>query len=155
LQAFQKTESPEARRQLIRMARQPGTVPQAVYEDLHNAQRAQQLNIVSGETAGFGDDVLTLTNGQRIPAAHVVLATGFSNQSGPGALVTTLAKDYNLPCASDGTPLTNDTLEWRRRLFVTGRQAELTLGPAAGNIAGARMAAKRLLTYCRNHDRSC
>ncbi|MEM7286060.1 MAG: hypothetical protein AAF480_06890 [Actinomycetota bacterium] len=41
----------------------------------------------------------------------------------------------------DGWPVLSDTLEWLDGLFVVGALAALTLGPAAGNLAGARAAA--------------
>ncbi len=44
----------------------------------------------------------------------------------------------------DGWPVLNEQLEWVDGLFVIGALAALTLGPAAGNLGGARTAAECL-----------
>jgi len=44
----------------------------------------------------------------------------------------------------DGWPVLSDRLEWTHRLFVVGALAALALGPAAGNLGGARAAADAL-----------
>ena len=41
----------------------------------------------------------------------------------------------------DGWPVLDDTLQWRDGFYVIGALAALTLGPAAGNLGGARAAA--------------
>ena len=41
----------------------------------------------------------------------------------------------------DGWPVLDDTLQWLDGFYVVGALAALTLGPAAGNLGGARAAA--------------
>lgn len=40
-------------------------------------------------------------------------------------------------------------LRWHPRLFVTGPLAELEIGPASRDIAGARMAARRVIPVAK------
>ena len=47
----------------------------------------------------------------------------------------------------DGWPVLDDRLEWLDGLHVVGALAALTLGPAAGNLGGARAAADRLADH--------
>ncbi|MFT3854528.1 MAG: hypothetical protein QM733_17580 [Ilumatobacteraceae bacterium] len=44
----------------------------------------------------------------------------------------------------DGWPVLDENLQWIDGLYVAGALAALTLGPAAGNLGGARFAADRL-----------
>lgn len=44
----------------------------------------------------------------------------------------------------EGWPILTDGLEWRDGVFIVGALAALTLGPAAGNLGGARAAAELL-----------
>ena len=41
----------------------------------------------------------------------------------------------------NGWPVLDDALQWRDGFYVVGALAALTLGPAAGNLGGARAAA--------------
>jgi 2-polyprenyl-6-methoxyphenol hydroxylase-like FAD-dependent oxidoreductase len=45
---------------------------------------------------------------------------------------------------SGGAPWLTPELAWAPRIYVSGALAELQLGPAAGNIIGARLAARRI-----------
>lgn len=81
----------------------------------------------------------------------IILATGFEPVT-QHTLVSTVANSLELDRGFTGVPvLDDDTLAWRRQdgtpsnLFVTGKLGECTIGPFAGNIAGARRAAERLV----------
>lgn len=54
--------------------------------------------------------------------------------------------DAGLPHV-DGWPVVNDRLEWSDGCVVVGALASLELGPAAGNLGGARAAAELLSDY--------
>ena len=56
-----------------------------------------------------------------------------------------LVESAELPCASCGYPIVDRGLRWHPRIYVSGPLAELELGPAARNIAGARRAGDRLV----------
>ena len=51
----------------------------------------------------------------------------------------------SLPCASCGYPIVDEWLRWKAGIYVSGPLAELELGPASRNIAGARRAGDRLV----------
>lgn len=147
LRDFQAETRPEKRRQRIELARQPGTLPATMLHRLGAASDSGQLKHSLGEVAAYQDGTLHLADGRQLTAGRVILATGFDNKLPGGDWVAAMAQDLQLPQAPDGFPLVNKTLEWAPGLLVCGRLAELELGPAAGNIAGARMAGRRLLDY--------
>jgi len=60
-------------------------------------------------------------------------------------LITAARHRASLPCASCGYPIVDTALRWHPHVHVSGPLAELELGPASRNIAGARMAADRLV----------
>lgn len=148
LREFHSTSDIEQRIAILNQARRPGSLPEQMAQGLHQAERANQLKIVVDSPVSYHDKHLHLANGDPLSAPQIVLATGFSDLAGAYPLAQNLIRDYDLPRAPNGAALTNEYLEWRPGLFVTGRLAELSLGPAAGNIAGARMAARRVLDYC-------
>lgn len=133
---------PARRRRAITAARQPGTLPREVYAGV---RAHQQISLVTGEIAGRTDNGLRLADGRTLTADRVLLATGLANALPGGRLVREAMEGLNLPLAEDGWPLPAPDLQWRTGLYVTGRLAELALGPAAGNISGARMAGRRLM----------
>lgn len=60
-------------------------------------------------------------------------------------MIDGLVATASLPCASCGYPIVDSALRWHPWVYVTGRLAELELGPTARNIAGARRAGDRLV----------
>lgn len=81
---------------------------------------------------------------QGVAVDRVVLATGF----GPGApapWLQDLALAEGLPRAACGFPIVDPSLAWAPGLHLAGALGELELGPFARNLAGARLAAARLL----------
>ena len=88
---------------------------------------------------------LRLANGEELAVDRVLLATGFVPERPGGALVDDLIASASLPCAQCGFPVVDTALRWHPRIFVTGPLAELELGPASRNIAGARRAGDRIV----------
>ena len=80
---------------------------------------------------------------------RVLLATGFASRRPGGSMVDGLIDSASLPCASCGYPIVDSALRWHPRVYVSGPLAELELGPAARNIAGARRAGDRLVDAVR------
>jgi hypothetical protein len=128
------------RRRIIAKARQGGTVPRDVYEAIavHPGVR-----VWCGEVAGCTDAGLQFIDGRRLRVDRIALASGFAGRPG-GELVKQAIAAMKLPVSADGWPLLATDLQWRPGLFVSGHLAMLELGPAAGNIIGARMMGRRL-----------
>lgn len=142
------------RRDRVRAARNDATIPPHVQRRLTDAQERDQLDVRRGEiSCACPDDdglLLRLADGQTVSNARVVLATGLDPVS-ETPLVERVAEGLSLERGVDGYPVLDDeTLAWRRRdgpapnLFVSGALAELSVGPLARNIVGARRVAQRL-----------
>jgi len=146
---FQQEEDFDRRRALISRARFTGSMPPDV-------RRALSAQIASGDvhwhqaTVQSLEDAakrptLRLSTDVRLKVDRVLLATGFAPHRPGGALIDDLITSASLPCASCGYPVVDTHLRWHPRVYVSGPLAELELGPAARNIAGARRAGDRLL----------
>ena len=142
------------RRDRLRTARNDATIPPYVKRRLTEVQERGQLDVRRGEVscACPDDDGLLLrrADGQSVSNARVVLATGLDPVS-KTPLVERVAKGLSLERGVDGYPVLDDeTLAWRRQdgsvpnLFVSGALAELSVGPLARTIVGARRVAQRL-----------
>ncbi len=78
---------------------------------------------------------------------EVFLATGFKSGLPGGALIRRDLVEQSGLKISDycGFPIVSFDLKWHPRISVSGALAELELGPSARNIAGARLAAERIV----------
>lgn len=136
------------RRLRIAAARHKGSVPPDVQRALRRAI-AGELRWHEGEVEGLEPRSegleLRLSTGAALEVQGVLLATGFSGQRPGGAMIDALIATASLPCAACGYPVVDSALRWHPRVYVTGPLAELELGPAARNIAGARRAGDRLV----------
>lgn len=140
MRPFAATGDLRRRRWLIREARRPGSLPPDLNARLAAAVAQGQVRLVQGEADGLTDSGLRLTDGRRLRTDTVRLATGFADTA-PGLdwLGPTIERE-RLPLAPCGFPAPDGNLQWGPGLFVSGRLAELELGPMAGNIRGARAA---------------
>jgi len=149
----------EARHERVREARNDGTVPYHLAEEVEEETEVGHLNRRVGEvTVAFeGDDgvFLRLNDGGTEEAARVVLATGFGDVYRQ-PFVRSVAEDLDLATGHRGMPVLNDeTLGWRREdgkpsgVHATGALAEGVLGAFARNIATARRAGDRLTRIAR------
>lgn len=145
--AFSAETDRDRRRAHISGARHRGSVPPAVRRALRLAINRGQLAWYESGVEGLAPDDMTLTlcDGAALAVDRVLLATGFASQRPGGSLVDELVESADLPCARCGYPLVDAALRWHPRVFVSGPLAELELGPAARNIAGARRAGDRLV----------
>ena len=75
---------------------------------------------------------------------RLLIATGFDNRRPGGDWLDAAVDDLGLRTAACGYPIADKSLAWGSGVFVAGALAELTIGPAALNIAGARFAGRRL-----------
>lgn len=144
------------RREAIRVARNRGSMPHDVASELRAAVAHGELDIVRGEVleaaAGHGSPGMRLrgrgADGDpfALETDRVLLATGFEpDRPGRGWLDAAI-EDCTLPLAACGYPALEPSLRWSEGLYVMGPLAELEIGPASRNIAGARMAAERLVS---------
>lgn len=133
------------RRTIISAARKPDTMPQDVYDEFRAAIRRKTI------TFAVDPRLLDATSHDQIIDAKntdlFILATGF--QSGPPLpkLVANLSREHSLPVDSCGFPVVDQYLRWNDRIHLAGPLGELELGPAAGNIIGAHLAARRLVPF--------
>lgn len=147
------------RRAKIRAARHRGSVPGDVRRAL--LQHARLGNFYWHQEKpkqwSLGQEEITveLTDELSLSAQHVFLATGLGQARPGGNLVDEMISSMNLPVAPCGFPIVDSSLRWHSRIFVSGRLAELELGPVAGNIAGARRAGDRLVELCAKPQTTC
>jgi len=144
-----------ARCDRIRAARHDATIPPYVERRLADARDCGALDVRHGEiecARASGDGLhLRFDDGTTETDAQVVLATG--HDSAPKhPLVGALAESLSLERGANGFPVLDDrTLAWQRSdgadsaLYVSGALAEMSVGPFARNVVGARRAAERLL----------
>lgn len=143
-----------ARYDVIQRARNDATIPPTLLERLESAADEGSVTIRHGDgrSARAVDDRvrLLLAAGGCVSGDRVVLATGFE-PAFDHPFVDRIARELELERGYRGMPVLDDeTLAWRRAsdaassLFVSGALASETVGPLAGNIAGARRAADRI-----------
>lgn len=132
----------------------PGDVGELLQARLSSKERVGRVRLVTGTVVAArggptNELMLETDRGFAIASDAVVLATGFGSDRPGGELVSAIVRDYGLPVAKNGLPILAASLEWDRGLYVTGALAQLEIGPAAGNIAGAHAAGKRLVAASR------
>ena len=150
MQGFEQDRDHCRRREVITEARHRGSAPPDVCDALRRAIARERLvwhggEITSMEEAPDGALSLCFSRGTSLEVDRVLLATGFEPARPGGAMVDALVASASLPCARCGYPIVDGALQWHPRVHVSGPLAELELGPAARNIAGARRAADRLV----------
>jgi len=148
LDRFQAEDDWARRRALIREARHKGSMPAEVRGTLRRAEQLGKLKtlIATVVRASCEDGNMTLVceEGTTLHTDRVVLTTGFETKRPGGAWLDRAIEEMGLPVSPCGFPRADPSLRWQGNLFVTGALAELSLGPAARNILGARHAAERL-----------
>ena len=155
---FSREPDVDRRRAMISEARHRGSVPPEVHRSLRRALSSEELFWHEGEVLdveGQGEKLaMRLGTGAVLEADRVLLATGFSSHRPGGSLVDQLVASEALPCAECGYPIVDASLRWHPRVYVSGPLAELELGPASRNIAGARRAGDRLVEALRSRRAS-
>jgi len=173
LEKFNAERDYSKRRDMIREARNKGSLASEVMQSLQNAilhhksiswemveidralweptQQKIWLQIRSfelDETQYESEGEIAYRLGEKaqsIEADLVVLATGFESKRPGGELIDKAIQRMSLPTTTDGFPIVDRHLRWRKSLFVMGPLAELEVGPVSRNISGARMAAERII----------
>lgn len=143
------------RREMVDEARNRGTVPPDVADALRRAVRESRLtHLVAPEIEALGDGpggIALRLSGERFEAERIILATGLERRRPGSPWLDRVIDELALPVAPCGYPILKTDLEWARGLYAAGAFAELELGPAARNIAGARSAAERLVQTHKPH----
>ncbi len=151
--AFQRKRDLDLRRKAITEARHRGSVPPDIHRALRRAISRGSLQWHESEIKALHacrDGLeLRLCDGV-VNVERVLLATGFASHRPGGAMVDQLVTSAALPCAGCGYPIVDSALRWHPRIYVSGPLAELELGPASRNIAGARQAGNRLVASLRS-----
>jgi thioredoxin reductase len=144
----------------VRAARNDGTMPPYLRRRLDEACEATGVRCEHGtvESATVDGEGLTLRlgDGTAVETDHVILATGLESPT-DHPLVTRVGEALGLERGYRGYPVLDDeTLAWQRtdgslsNVYVSGQLAELTAGPLARNIIGARKFAERLFGRTSN-----
>ncbi len=138
------------RRAMIDVARDGGTMPPRVLEELRVAAADPGSGLVVRETVPVETEVRALLAGiddeacaaSAAPAVDAVwLATGFANDVATDPLVAPLVAAGDIP-VYDGLPEVTPELRLPGTpVFVVGPYAALGVGPASRNLSGARPAA--------------
>ncbi len=144
----------EERERVVAEARKEGTIPRYVSNAVadaryHNSLEKKVDEIIDATEIDGALDLTFASGMEERFEGIVVLATGFNPPGGDG-LIAQLSRDFDLPLSPSGYPDLDDDLEWEclhnyGRIYVTGELAALTLGPLAGNVRGAQMAAELIL----------
>lgn len=143
LRDFEDCPDPNRRFELARAARGGGTMPEWMRDQLvHDRITIHEETEVVGAVPDPDGCRLELTSGESIRTHRVWLATGTTPDLGALRCLEPLLPDV---ATMDGLPVTDDDLRiGMHPVHVMGRLAIHTLGPAAGNLWGARQAALRI-----------
>ena len=143
LDDFWRLRSAHRRLETARSARGGGSMPRWMCRRLRSAIDAGQLTHAVGEVehaAIIGEAVEVSVAGRVVSADRGWLATGTRTDATADDALAALVDQH-----IDGVPIVDcDLRVGDLGLFVTGRLATIELGPAAGNLWGARMAARRI-----------
>jgi cation diffusion facilitator CzcD-associated flavoprotein CzcO len=151
LAAFLDLPTAGARRRFIEAARHPGTMPWDVAATLRQDPRIRIVEdrIASVDPRASGIRIDLADSDTAIESDLVILATGFEKQPPLAPLIADLTRRHGLATGPAGYPAPDQFLRWHPRVLVAGPLGELELGPAAPNIIGAHLAARRLVPFFR------
>ena len=151
LNGFEKTPYAQ-RRSMIGHARNRGSIPTDVRDELNKARARGRLTFIQANIIKawqHGDRIVLTGRDKTLEVDQVILATGFDEYRPGGILVDQLVRDLALPTEICGYPILEKGILWGKNIFVTGPLAELGLGPCARNIIGVRRAGRELLKHFR------
>ena len=142
----------QRRYEIIQQNRGEGSITPDVMEALMAASNIKIYpetriqNIVSAGEENLGEGLKVKTNrGDIMNVSRVILATGYQFNLRRYAFLRELIAQYQIPLVC-GLPRLDTDLQLYpvQNLFGTGTIAQLQIGPASGNIAGASLAYERL-----------
>lgn len=150
LRGYFAERDPERRLRMSRDARGGGSVTPAVADELRELVEAGSATLRAAseiECATWRDGAFdALIDGRTQRFEHIWLATGHALSALDEPLLHDIA-DAHRAHLVDGLPALDDACRWPgTELHLMGALAELQLGPLARNLAGARMAADRVIS---------
>jgi cation diffusion facilitator CzcD-associated flavoprotein CzcO len=139
----------DRRRDMIEAGRYPGSVTADVEASLKLAVGLGRLThtlatVERAVTTTTGETQLHIPGREPLLTDRLLLATGFDSRRPGGSWLSAAIEEMSLPTAACGYPIVDEQLAWGPDVCVAGALAELGIGPAALNIAGARFAGRRL-----------
>jgi cation diffusion facilitator CzcD-associated flavoprotein CzcO len=150
LKGFQAEPDSQKRWQIIQQARNGGSIPPAMMMVLRRYQRQGQLAIDEQTEITDADWLdhrwqIRCQGGKQLKGDYLWLATGTHlDAMAQPLLQPVLAAHPNVMV--NGLPVLDTHLRWRGcELYLMGGYAGLQVGPVAQNLAGARMASKRIV----------
>lgn len=142
----------QRRYDVIQQNRGEGSITPEIMETLMSASNIDLypetciLNIVAtGKCPSVQSLKIETTRGTITDVSHVILATGYQFDLQRYRFLKELVTQHKVPLIR-GLPLLDTDLQLHpvENLFSSGTIAQLQIGPAAGNIAGASLAYERL-----------
>ena len=141
----------QRRYQIIQENRGEGSITPDVMETLKNNTNVEiypetyirNIVPVEGDNLAQGLQVET-TRGMIADISHIILATGYKFNLRRYGFLRELIQQYPIPLVC-GLPKLDSDLQFHsiKNLFGSGTVAQLQVGPASGNIAGASLAYER------------
>ncbi|CAN6656316.1 hypothetical protein TRVA0_029S00166 [Trichomonascus vanleenenianus] len=148
---FWQKDSDEERLEIVRQARNGGSVNPEYFKILHDHQKAGRVEILKYSTIQPSDwdgekwNSVLVNNQFVIPEAisYIYYATGSTPDVEGIKFLSSICENYPIETIGGLPCLTND-LEWREDvpLYVVGRLAFLRTGPSSANLEGARSGAE-------------
>ena len=150
LNNYQAESDAGQRIQTAKAARNGGSIPAWMHDSLTSPTKGGSIKILdstevlSAHTTSPKGCVLHLNINEKIYSDQVWLATGTQSTFDTVRWLQPILDDIPI---IDGFPLVDQSLRLGPHpIFVMGRAATFALGPAAGNLWGARHAARRITT---------
>lgn len=136
--------------QIAQAARNGGSIPAWMFKSLtdpidgRSVKILDSTEVISAQITLPKGCVLNLSIEEEVYCDQVWLATGTQSSIHAMRWLQPILEDIPI---IDGFPLVDQSLRLRPHpIFVMGRSATVALGPAAGNLWGARQAAQRITT---------
>lgn len=150
LAEFENETDFQRRYRIIQENRGEGSITPDVMETLKNAKNVETYpetcirNIFTAEDNFAQDLQIETTRGIIANVSRVVLATGYRFNLRRYGFLQDLIEQYPIPLVC-GLPQLDANLQFHpiKNLFGSGTVAQLQIGPASGNIAGASLAYER------------
>ena len=143
LDAYERDTDLRRRLDTARAARGGGSMPAWMCDRIRAKIDRGSVEHVVGEVCDVhrgATDLAVTIGGRVVRVDHCWLATGTTPDVRADAALSDVVDDH-----VDGVPVVDTDLRvGGTALFVTGRLATIRLGPAAGNLWGARVAARRI-----------
>lgn len=153
LAGFEAEPRWDRRREMIREARNGGSIPEDMDRRLRGCRGVtltEGAHVREAEVVGEQWTV-TLDDGEAMGADEIWLATGVDHDVRTIDLLARLMDRRPLPIAG-GLPVIRPDLRWPGApVWLMGSLSGLQLGPAAVNLSGARMASTRIVPSLRSH----